>query len=104
MRDTAVWGWLISDLSSRELRPAGRSPNISTNWSHGDAGLEEVSTSTGRRTDAGTPSRLSRRAMFARWQRLQEASQATSTHVGVLEGFLLQLKPADSLLQLEGRE
>lgn len=97
-------GWLISDLSSRELRPAGRPPSISTNWSRGDAGLEEVSTATGRRTEAGTPSRLSRRAMFARWRRLQEARRATSTHVGGLQGFLLQLKPADSLLQFEGRE
>lgn len=41
-----------------------------------------MSTSSGRRTDARTPSRLSRRALFARWQRLQEqASQAFSRGV-----------------------
>lgn len=63
---------MVSDLSSREARPVGRSPNISTNWSCGDGGLEEVNTSTGRRTGARGPSRLCRRAMFARWLRLQQ--------------------------------
>lgn len=63
---------MISGLSSREVRPAGRSPNISTNWSYGDGGLEEVNTSTGWRSDTRKPSRLCRLALFVRWQQLQQ--------------------------------
>ncbi|KAM3866102.1 double-stranded RNA-specific editase B2-like [Diretmus argenteus] len=63
---------LLGCLSSSEVRPAGKSPNLSLNWSHGDGGLEEVSTSTGRRKDSGTPSRLCKRSLFTRWQRLQQ--------------------------------
>ncbi|XP_045908530.1 double-stranded RNA-specific editase B2-like [Micropterus dolomieu] len=63
---------LLGCLSSSEVRPAGKAPNVSVNWSHGDGGLEEISTSTGRRKDSGTPSRLCRRSIFARWQRLQQ--------------------------------
>ncbi|XP_075994058.1 double-stranded RNA-specific editase B2-like [Genypterus blacodes] len=63
---------LLGCLSSSEVRPAGKSPNVSANWSSGDGGLEEVSTSTGRRTDSGTPSRLCRRSLLARWLRLQQ--------------------------------
>lgn len=59
-------------LSSRDARPAGKPPNISVNWSCGDGGWEEISTSTGRRKDSGTPSRLCRRSLFARWLRLQQ--------------------------------
>uniref|UniRef100_A0A674PK16 Adenosine deaminase RNA specific B2 (inactive) n=1 Tax=Takifugu rubripes TaxID=31033 RepID=A0A674PK16_TAKRU len=55
---------LLLGLSSREVRPAGRSPNISTNWSYGDGGLEEVNTSTGWRADTRKPSRLCRLALF----------------------------------------
>ncbi|XP_040911171.1 double-stranded RNA-specific editase B2-like [Toxotes jaculatrix] len=62
---------LLGCLSSSEVRPAGRAPNISMNWSRGDRGLEEISTSTGRRKDSGTPSQLCRSSLFARWQRLQ---------------------------------
>ncbi|CAF97787.1 unnamed protein product [Tetraodon nigroviridis] len=86
---------LLGYLSSREVRPAGRSPNTSSNWSYADAGLEEVNTSTGRRTDTGTPSRLSRDALFARWRRLQQqASRAANAHVG----HLFWLEPARLLL------
>ncbi|KAK2822819.1 hypothetical protein Q5P01_022884 [Channa striata] len=63
---------LLGCLSSSEVRPTGKAPNVSVNWSCGDGGLEEISTSTGWRTDSGTPSRLCRRAVFARWQRLQQ--------------------------------
>lgn len=63
---------MISGLSSGEVRPAGRAPTISTNWSDGDGGLEEVDTATGWRTDGRTPSRLCRLAMFVRWQQLQQ--------------------------------
>ncbi|KAI3374171.1 hypothetical protein L3Q82_006038 [Scortum barcoo] len=63
---------LLGCLSGSEVRPAGKAPTISVNWSGGDGGLEEISTSTGRRRDSGTPSRLCRRFMFACWQRLQQ--------------------------------
>uniref|UniRef100_A0A3P9BIE9 Adenosine deaminase RNA specific B2 (inactive) n=1 Tax=Maylandia zebra TaxID=106582 RepID=A0A3P9BIE9_9CICH len=57
---------------NRDARPAGKPPNVSVNWSCGDGGWEEISTSTGRRKDSGTPSRLCRRSLFARWLRLQQ--------------------------------
>ncbi|XP_053186802.1 double-stranded RNA-specific editase B2-like [Scomber japonicus] len=63
---------LLGCLSSSEGRPAGKAPNVSVNWSCGDGGLEEISTSTGIRKDSGTPSRLCRSSLFARWQRLQQ--------------------------------
>uniref|UniRef100_A0A3B4TQV9 Adenosine deaminase RNA specific B2 (inactive) n=1 Tax=Seriola dumerili TaxID=41447 RepID=A0A3B4TQV9_SERDU len=80
---------LLSCISN-EVRPAGKAPNISVNWSCGDGGLEEISTSTGRRRDAGTPSQLCRSSLFARWQRLQQqlngqisgAEAATGTYCG----------------------
>uniref|UniRef100_A0A3Q1IAZ3 Adenosine deaminase RNA specific B2 (inactive) n=1 Tax=Anabas testudineus TaxID=64144 RepID=A0A3Q1IAZ3_ANATE len=53
-----------------EVRPTGRSPNVSVNWSCGDEGLEEINTSTGRRKDSGSPSRLCRCSLFACWNRL----------------------------------
>uniref|UniRef100_A0A8D2ZWQ6 Adenosine deaminase RNA specific B2 (inactive) n=1 Tax=Scophthalmus maximus TaxID=52904 RepID=A0A8D2ZWQ6_SCOMX len=62
---------LLSCLSSGEGRPAGKAPDVSLNWSRGDGGLEEVSTSTGRRRDSGTPSQLCRSSLFSRWQGLQ---------------------------------
>ncbi|CAJ1072973.1 double-stranded RNA-specific editase B2-like [Xyrichtys novacula] len=63
---------LLGCLSSSDVRPAGKAPNWSLNWSCGDEGLEEISTSTGRRKDSGMPSRLCRRFMFTRWWRLQQ--------------------------------
>uniref|UniRef100_A0A3B4ZWI5 Double-stranded RNA-specific editase B2-like n=1 Tax=Stegastes partitus TaxID=144197 RepID=A0A3B4ZWI5_9TELE len=63
---------LLLGLSSREVRPAGKPVGISVNWSCGDEGLEEISTSTGRRKDSGTPSRLCRRSVFVRWLKLQQ--------------------------------
>uniref|UniRef100_A0A3B4HDD2 Adenosine deaminase RNA specific B2 (inactive) n=1 Tax=Pundamilia nyererei TaxID=303518 RepID=A0A3B4HDD2_9CICH len=53
---------LLLGLSSRDARPAGKPPNVSVNWSCGDGGWEEISTSTGRRKDSGTPSRLCRQS------------------------------------------
>uniref|UniRef100_A0A4W6BS85 Adenosine deaminase RNA specific B2 (inactive) n=1 Tax=Lates calcarifer TaxID=8187 RepID=A0A4W6BS85_LATCA len=70
---------LLSCLSSSEVRPAGKAPNVSMNWSSGDGGLEEISTTTGRRKDSGTPSQLCRSSLFARWQRLQQ--QTTKTEI-----------------------
>uniref|UniRef100_A0A3B4WDB2 Adenosine deaminase RNA specific B2 (inactive) n=1 Tax=Seriola lalandi dorsalis TaxID=1841481 RepID=A0A3B4WDB2_SERLL len=75
---------LLSCISN-EVRPVGKAPNVSVNWSCGDGGLEEISTSTGRRRDSGTPSQLCRSSLFARWQRLQQQvgqRPATGTYCG----------------------
>uniref|UniRef100_A0A665XEV4 Adenosine deaminase RNA specific B2 (inactive) n=1 Tax=Echeneis naucrates TaxID=173247 RepID=A0A665XEV4_ECHNA len=72
---------LLLGLSSSEVRSAGKAPNVSANWSRGDRGLEEISTSTGRRRDSGTPSQLCRNFLFARWHRLQQQAE-TGTYCG----------------------
>ncbi|KAL3055678.1 hypothetical protein OYC64_018369 [Pagothenia borchgrevinki] len=63
---------MLGCLNSSDVRPSGKAPNVSVNWSRGDGGLEEISSSTGRRKDSRTPSRLCRRNMFERWQRIQQ--------------------------------
>ncbi|XP_030016547.1 double-stranded RNA-specific editase B2-like isoform X2 [Sphaeramia orbicularis] len=76
---------LLGCLSRSDIRPSGKAPNSSVNWSFGDEGLEEISTSSGRRKDSGTPSRLCRSVMFARWQRLQQqisGKESTTTYYG----------------------
>ncbi|XP_034744421.1 double-stranded RNA-specific editase B2-like isoform X2 [Etheostoma cragini] len=73
---------LLGCLNSSEVRPTGRAPHVSVNWTRGDGGLEEISTSTGRRKDSGTPSRLCKRSMFARWLRLQQQFKAADTTPG----------------------
>ncbi|XP_056246802.1 double-stranded RNA-specific editase B2-like [Seriola aureovittata] len=77
---------LLSCLSSNEVRPAGKAPNVSVNWSCGDGGLEEISTSTGRRRDSGTPSQLCRSSLFARWQRLQQQLNGQISDAGAVTG------------------
>ncbi|MEQ2298671.1 hypothetical protein AMECASPLE_007647 [Ameca splendens] len=62
---------LLGCLSSREVRPAGKASNVSVNWSYGEQGLEEVSTTTGRRKESGTPSRICRSSLFSYWLRLE---------------------------------
>ncbi|XP_058478307.1 double-stranded RNA-specific editase B2-like isoform X1 [Solea solea] len=66
---------LLSGLSSSDVRPAGKPPNISVNWSCGDEVLEEISTSTGRRRNCGTASQLCKNSLFTHWQRLQRLQQ-----------------------------
>ncbi|XP_038859106.1 double-stranded RNA-specific editase B2-like [Salvelinus namaycush] len=61
---------LLGCLSSSEGRQPGKSPRFSVNWSAGDGELEVLDTSTGRRKDSGTPSRLCKRSLFTRWERL----------------------------------
>uniref|UniRef100_A0A8C5FU37 Adenosine deaminase RNA specific B2 (inactive) n=1 Tax=Gadus morhua TaxID=8049 RepID=A0A8C5FU37_GADMO len=58
--------WLIS--SSAEGLQLGKAPCVSVNWTLGDGQLEVVNTATGRRRDLGTPSRLCKRVLFARWR------------------------------------
>uniref|UniRef100_A0A668ALR5 Adenosine deaminase RNA specific B2 (inactive) n=1 Tax=Myripristis murdjan TaxID=586833 RepID=A0A668ALR5_9TELE len=77
---------LLLGLSSSEVRPAGKAPSLSVNWSFGDGGLEEISTSTGRRRDSGTPSRLCRRSLFSRWQRLQQQPNHLSFAMPITDG------------------
>ncbi|KAK5600292.1 hypothetical protein CRENBAI_002651 [Crenichthys baileyi] len=62
---------LLGCLSSREVRPAGKASNVSVNWSYGEQGLEEVSTTTGRTKESGTPSRICRSSLFGYWLRLE---------------------------------
>ncbi|XP_070988835.1 double-stranded RNA-specific editase B2-like [Oncorhynchus clarkii lewisi] len=61
---------LLGCLSSSEGRQPGKSPRFSVNWSAGDGELEVLDTSTGRRKGSGTPSRLCKRSLFTRWERL----------------------------------
>ncbi|KAJ4921863.1 hypothetical protein JOQ06_024398 [Pogonophryne albipinna] len=63
---------MLGCLNSSDVRPSGKAPNVSVNWSRGDGGLEEISSSTGRKKDSGTPSRLCGQNMFECWQRLQQ--------------------------------
>uniref|UniRef100_A0A3B3BWM5 Adenosine deaminase RNA specific B2 (inactive) n=1 Tax=Oryzias melastigma TaxID=30732 RepID=A0A3B3BWM5_ORYME len=71
IKDITVSTSLLAGLSSRDVRPSGKASSISLNWSSGDGCLEEVSTSSGRRKDSGTPSRLCRHSLFTRWLQLQ---------------------------------
>ncbi|XP_059201270.1 double-stranded RNA-specific editase B2-like [Centropristis striata] len=77
---------LLGCLSGSEVRPTGKAPNVSMNWSSGDGGLEEISTSTGRRKDSGTPSRLCRRSVFTRWQRLLQQLNGAEATPGTYSG------------------
>uniref|UniRef100_A0A8D0AP14 Adenosine deaminase RNA specific B2 (inactive) n=1 Tax=Sander lucioperca TaxID=283035 RepID=A0A8D0AP14_SANLU len=61
---------LLSGLSSAEYQQPGKASCVSVNWTLGDSQLEVVNTATGQRRDSGTPSRLCKRALFTRWNRL----------------------------------
>ncbi|KAJ8336635.1 hypothetical protein SKAU_G00378550 [Synaphobranchus kaupii] len=61
---------LLGCLGSSDGRWAGKSPCFSVNWTAGDAQLEVVNASTGRRRDSGASSRLCKHALFTRWARL----------------------------------
>uniref|UniRef100_A0A4W5QQB6 Adenosine deaminase RNA specific B2 (inactive) n=1 Tax=Hucho hucho TaxID=62062 RepID=A0A4W5QQB6_9TELE len=67
---------LLSCLSSSEGRQPGKSPSFSVNWSAGDGELEVVDVSTGRK-DSGTPSRLCKRSLFTRWERLHHQGRVS---------------------------
>ncbi|XP_034039654.1 double-stranded RNA-specific editase B2-like [Thalassophryne amazonica] len=62
---------LLGCLSSCKVRMVGKTSGLSVNWSCGDGGLEEIISSTGW-SDSGMPSRLCRRSLFTRWQKLQQ--------------------------------
>ncbi|KAK5860426.1 hypothetical protein PBY51_021903 [Eleginops maclovinus] len=80
---------MLGCLSSSDVRPSGKAPNISVNWSCRDEGLEEINTSTGRRKGSGMPSRLCRRNMFERWQRLQQQLNDEEATPGTYPGCKL---------------
>ncbi|KAK2858648.1 hypothetical protein Q5P01_003268 [Channa striata] len=61
---------LLSGLSSAEYQQSGKASSVSINWTLGDAQLELVNTTTGRRRDSGAASRLCKHALFTRWSRL----------------------------------
>ncbi|XP_077368441.1 double-stranded RNA-specific editase B2-like isoform X2 [Festucalex cinctus] len=63
---------LLAGLRRVDGRSCGNRSRVSINWSagDGDGGAEELSTSSGLRSRCGTPSRLSGRHFFTRWQRL----------------------------------
>uniref|UniRef100_A0A8C5ADM3 Adenosine deaminase RNA specific B2 (inactive) n=1 Tax=Gadus morhua TaxID=8049 RepID=A0A8C5ADM3_GADMO len=69
-RLTALPVVAAAGLSSAEGLQLGKAPCVSVNWTLGDGQLEVVNTATGRRRDLGTPSRLCKRVLFARWSRL----------------------------------
>ena len=69
-------------LSSVEYQQPGKASCVSVNWTLGDSQLEVVNTSTGRRRDSGTPSRLCKHALFTRWNRLYRKVRAN--HRGIL--------------------
>lgn len=61
---------VLAGLSNAECQQQGKATCVSINWTLGDSQLEVVNTSTGRRRDLGTPSRLCKHALFTRWSRL----------------------------------
>lgn len=63
-------------LSSADYQQQGKASCVSVNWTLGDAQLEVVNTATGRRRESGTPSRLCKHALFARWNRLYRKVRA----------------------------
>ncbi|XP_061776713.1 double-stranded RNA-specific editase B2-like [Nerophis ophidion] len=79
---------LLAWVRSGERRAAGKAWSASINWSLGDEDVEEISASSGRHLCCGTPSRLSRRRLFARWQWLHKQMRgwtpedAERTHAG----------------------
>ncbi|XP_054623162.1 double-stranded RNA-specific editase B2-like isoform X2 [Dunckerocampus dactyliophorus] len=79
---------LLACVSSSERRAGGEAWRVSVNWSLGDGDVEMISASSGRRIHCGTPSRLSRRRLFACWQSLHKqlrgwtSEDAMRTHAG----------------------
>ncbi|MGH0138510.1 UNVERIFIED_CONTAM: hypothetical protein FKN15_051569 [Acipenser sinensis] len=59
-------------LSSTESRQSGKSPCFSVNWTAGDTGLEVINTTTGKKKDSGSSSRLCKLTLFTRWAKLYD--------------------------------
>ena len=59
---------LLTGISNPEGRRPAKAPNVSVNWTTGDAGLEAVDATTGRDLrEKSPPSRLCKRRLFERW-------------------------------------
>ncbi|KAI5106580.1 double-stranded RNA-specific editase B2 isoform X2, partial [Silurus meridionalis] len=62
---------LLSSLSSSsECWQQLKASCFSVNWTAGDEQLEVINASVGKRRDCGAPSRLCKRALFTRWNRV----------------------------------
>ncbi|XP_053916513.1 double-stranded RNA-specific editase B2 [Cuculus canorus] len=60
---------LLSGVSHADARQPGKSPGFSVNWIAGNADLEVINATTGKRT-CGGPSRLCKHMFFTRWAKL----------------------------------
>ncbi|XP_074123310.1 double-stranded RNA-specific editase B2 isoform X2 [Sminthopsis crassicaudata] len=60
---------LLSGVSNAELRQPGKSPQFSVNWIMGNADLEVINATTGKR-NCGSSSRLCKHVLSARWAKL----------------------------------
>ncbi|KAK1794693.1 hypothetical protein P4O66_001266 [Electrophorus voltai] len=101
---------LWQGLSSGGLGRQVKAPCYGVNWTVGDAQLEAINASTGRRKEGTTPSRLCKHALFERWNRLyrklvvsglgsrdaplmySEAKQAAASYQTVKEHWLRVLQ------------
>uniref|UniRef100_A0AAY5EXJ9 Adenosine deaminase RNA specific B2 (inactive) n=1 Tax=Electrophorus electricus TaxID=8005 RepID=A0AAY5EXJ9_ELEEL len=97
-------------LGSGGLGRQVKAPCYGVNWTVGDAQLEAINASTGRRKEGTTPSRLCKHALFERWNRLyrkvrtytpldaplmySEAKQAAASYQTVKEHWLRVLQDA----------
>ncbi|XP_060940482.1 double-stranded RNA-specific editase B2-like [Limanda limanda] len=89
---------LLSCLN--EVRPAGgKAPSVSLTWSRGGGGPEEISSSTGRRRDSGTPSQLCRSSLFERWRALQRQISGAGASTGTYAGSKLSAGRYQGALQ-----
>ncbi|XP_075407014.1 double-stranded RNA-specific editase B2 [Tenrec ecaudatus] len=71
---------LLSGVSNAEARQPGKSPPFSMNWIVGNAELEIINATTGKR-DCGGSSRLCKHVFSARWARLYgKLSTRTPSH------------------------
>lgn len=66
------WYWcpsLLPGVSHADARQPGKSPSFSVNWIVGNADLEVINATTGKR-NCGSPSRLCKHMFFTRWAKL----------------------------------
>lgn len=66
----------VLGLSSSECWQQLKASCFSVNWTAGDEQLEVINASTGKRRDCGAPSRLCKRALFTRWNRVYRKVRA----------------------------
>ncbi|GAA6084329.1 double-stranded RNA-specific editase B2 [Tachysurus ichikawai] len=69
---------LLSSLSSSDCWQQLKASCLSVNWTAGDEQLEVINASMGKRRDCGAPSRLCKRALFTRWNRVYRKLAASA--------------------------